>query len=108
MYNAFMKVRNSLTDKLKEPGLKSIRLYDLRHYYAIMTYHRTKDILYTKQQLGHKRIETTLLYAQLVNFESDEYHSAVAKNINDAQKLAEIGFEYVTTFDNLMLFRKRK
>ena len=51
MYSAFMKVRNSLADKLKEPSLKSIRLYDLRHYYATMTYHKTKDILYTKQQI---------------------------------------------------------
>jgi integrase len=108
MYSAFMKVRNSLADKLKEPSLKSIRLYDLRHYYATMTYHKTKDILYTKQQLGHKRIETTLLYAQLVNFESDEYSSAVAKNIQEAQKLIESGFEYVTTFEGLMLFKKRK
>jgi hypothetical protein len=42
----------------------------------------------------------------LINFESDEYTSAVAKDINEAQKLAESGFEYVVTFDNLMLFRK--
>jgi hypothetical protein len=30
-----------------------------------MEYHRTKDILYVKQLLGHKRIENTLIYVQL-------------------------------------------
>ena len=102
------KFRNKLAEQLKDPMLRKIRCYDLRHYYGTMTYYRTKDILYTKQQMGHKQIETTLLYAQLVNFESDDYTSAIAKNVNEAQKLIESGFEFVTTFDNLMLFRKRK
>ena len=102
------KFRTKLAETLHDSSFKTIRCYDLRHYYATMTYYRTKDILYTKQQLGHKRIETTLLYAQLVNFESDEYTSAVAKNIQEAQKLIESGFEFVTTFEGLLLFRKRK
>jgi integrase len=89
-------------------ALKGIRLYALRHFYATMLYHRTKDILFVKQQLGHKKIENTLIYTQLVNFESEDYTSAVAKNVNEAQKLVESGFEFVTTFDNIMLFRKRK
>jgi integrase len=88
--------------------LLQIRLYDLRHFYATMTYHKTKDILYTKQQMGHKKIETTLLYTQLVNFENDEFHSAVAKTIEEARKLIESGFEYVTELDGIKLFRKRK
>jgi len=61
-----------------------------------------------RKQLGYKKIETTLIYTQLVNFESDDYSSAVAKNIDEASKLVEQGFEYVTTFDSTMLFRKRK
>jgi hypothetical protein len=62
-----------------------------------------------KQQLGHKKIETTMLYTQLVNFPEDkEFVSATARTIQEAQKLIESGFEYVTTFDGIMLFRKRK
>ena len=30
-----------------------------------MEYHRTKDVLYVKQLLGHKRIKNTLIYIQL-------------------------------------------
>jgi integrase len=102
------KFRNKLAEQLHDPLLKTIKCYDLRRYFGTMTYYKTKDILYTKQQMGHKKIETTLLYAQLVSFESDEYTSAVAKNVNEAQKLVESGFEYVTTFDSIMMFRKRK
>jgi hypothetical protein len=58
--------------------------------------------------MGHSKIETTLIYTQLVNFKEDEYHSAIAKNVEEARKLVESGFEYVTTFDSIMLFRKRK
>ena len=73
-----------------------------------MTYHRTKDILYVKQQLGHKKLETNLIYTQLVNFGEEEYTCKVAKTIDKARQLIENGFEYVTEMDNLKLFRKRK
>jgi len=73
-----------------------------------MEYHKTKDIRHVMKRLGHKRIENTLLYTQLVQFESDEYHSATAENLNDAKKLIEAGFEYVTTYQDTMLFKKRK
>jgi len=88
--------------------LGSIRLYDLRHY-ATQLYARTKDILLVKQQLGHKKIETTLIYTQLVNFnDNEEYYSATAKTVEEAQKLIEQGFDYVCDIDAVKLFRKRK
>lgn len=59
--------------------------------------------------LGHKSINNTLIYTHLVAFEqSDEYTSSVAKTVEEAQKLIEIGFEYVTEFDGVKIFRKRK
>jgi hypothetical protein len=73
-----------------------------------MLYYKTKDILYVKQQMGHSKIETTLIYTQLVNFKEDEYHSAIAKTVQEAQKLIESGFEYVCEIDGVKLFRKRK
>ena len=102
------KFRNSLAEKIKDPSLKQIRLYDLRHYFGTMLYHKTKDILYTKQQMGHKKLETTLIYTQLVNFQTDEYSSAVAKNVKKAHELIEAGFEYVTEIEGISVFRKRK
>jgi len=58
--------------------------------------------------LGHRNIQNTLLYTQLISFESDEFHSATAKTVQEAQKLIEAGFEYVCEFDEVKVFRKRK
>ncbi len=73
-----------------------------------MEYHKTKDILYVKKLLGHKRIESTMLYTQLIDFSEHEYNCKVAENVEEAKKLVETGFEFVTDFDAYKLFRKRK
>ena len=103
------KRRKALAGKLHDPTINNIRLYDFRHYFATMLYHKTKDILYVKQQLGHRNIENTLIYTQLLNFnEEDEYTCKTATNIKEATELIENGFEYITEMDGLKLFRKRK
>jgi len=43
-----------------------------------------------------------------VDLEDNEYSSTTASTIEDAQKLLEDGWEYVTTYNDVMLFRKRK
>ena len=73
-----------------------------------MTYHKTKDILYVKEKMGHKKIETTMLYTQLVNFNENEWVSAVVKTVKEACQLVEAGFEYVCDVQDVKLFRKRK
>jgi len=101
--------RNQLADKLNKPELRTIRLYDFRHYFASTLYAKTRDILFVKQQLGHRKIETTLIYTQLLNQNDDEeYTCKTATNIKDATTLIENGFEYITEIDGLKLFRKRK
>jgi len=101
--------RNQLAEKLCKPELKTIRLYDFRHYFATMLYHKTRDILYVKQQMGHKKIETTLIYTQLLQFDKDDnYTCKVAQNVEQATELIENGFEYVTEMEGLKLFKKRK
>jgi len=74
-----------------------------------MLYHRTKDILLVKDRLGHRNINNTLVYTHLVNFsENEEFYSATAKTVEEAAKLVEQGFDYVTDVDGVKLFRKRK
>jgi integrase len=103
------KQRRKIAVKLNNPRLLRIHFHTLRHWKATMLYHQTKDILYVKQFLGHKDIDSTLLYTQLVNFEKpDQFHVKTAKTIKEAENLIKAGFEYVTTFNNTMLFRKRK
>jgi len=101
-------MRNSLAKKLKDPSLKTIRLYDFRHYYATTLYAKTRDILLVMKQMGHKQIRTTLIYTQLLNLNDDEWTCQTATNIKDATALIEAGFEYITELDGTKLFRKRK
>ena len=105
---SFRYFRQRLSVKLKNPRLLRITFHTFRHWKATMEYHKTKDILYVKQLLGHRDINTTLLYTQLVNFESDEYHTATAKTVEEATKLAEAGFEYFDALENVHIYRKRK
>ena len=105
----FRTARNKTAEKMSDPSIKCIRLYDLRHYFATMLYNRTKDILFVKQQMGHKKIATTLIYTQLLQFEKDDnYTCKVAQTVEQATELIENGFEYVTEMEGLKLFRKRK
>jgi integrase len=107
--NAYRKLRNALAKKLQDPTIQQIRLYDFRHYYATMEYHKTKDLLHVKARLGHKDLRTTLRYTQLLEtLENDEYHCKTANNIKEATQLIENGFEYVTEIDGTKLFKKRK
>jgi integrase len=104
----FMRERKKISRALNDPKIQSITWKSLRHYKATMEYSRTKDILYVKQLLGHVNINNTLVYTHLVNFGSEEYVCKVASSVEEASKLIEAGYEYVTDVDGIKLFRKRK
>jgi len=108
IYDSFARKRNRLTVKLQNPRLKQIHFHTFRHWKATMEYQKTKNILYVKHLLGHKRLENTEIYTHLIEFENEEYHSATAKTIEEAKQLIESGFEYVTDIEGIKLFRKRK
>jgi integrase len=95
----------------RDPELLKIRLYDLRHWFATTEYLKTKDLLHVKYLLGHRNIETTMIYVHiaqgLINT-SEDYTCKAARNIEEAAKLIEQGFEYVTEMEGVKLFRKRK
>jgi hypothetical protein len=73
-----------------------------------MEYYKTKDILHVMRLLGHKNIQNTLVYRQLVTFEDDDYLCKAATDVKDATLLIESGYEYVCDVDKIKLFRKRK
>ena len=77
-----------------------------------MLYHQTKDILYVKEFLGHRSVNSTLMYIQLeqalFDKDADSFTCRVAKTPEENKQLIEAGFEYVTEKYNLIYFRKRK
>jgi protoheme ferro-lyase len=54
-----------------------------------MEYAKTKDMLHVMQTLGHKDIRNTMLYTQFSSFESDEYNHAVARTLEEENKLID-------------------
>jgi integrase len=106
--------RKRLAYKFANPRLLKISFTTFRHWKGTMEYHRTRDILYVQKLLGHKNIKNTMKYINLENgiFQTanDEFLVKVATNVEEACKLIEVGFEYITGEynDGGKLFRKRK
>jgi integrase len=104
----YERARNLLAVKLENPRIHEIAFKSFRHWKGTELYHQTKDILFVKYWLGHKRIENTLVYTHLISFESNDFVCKVAGTIEEARALIESGFEYITEFEGNKLFRKRK
>ena len=84
-----------------------------RHWKATMLYHQTKDILYVKRFLGHKKLENTEIYVNIEQTlfgesENDEFTVKVASTPEEIKQLLEVGFEYICEKGGLLFFRKRK
>ena len=95
----------------RDQELLKIRLYDLRHWFATTEYLKCRDIFHVKYLMGHRDIKSTLIYmhiAQGLGNYSEDYSCKIAKSIDEAVKLVEQGFEFVTEMDGVKLFRKRK
>ena len=56
IHRAFYETRKSLSRKLQNPNFMKITFKTFRHWKATIEYHRTKDILYVKELLGHKQL----------------------------------------------------
>jgi hypothetical protein len=61
---------------------------------------------------GHKSVLTTQIYVNMEKMAfgecSSDYMFKVASTVEEACKLIEVGFEYVTEIESKKLFRKRK
>lgn len=106
----FSKRRKRLAETLANPRINKITFHTFRHWGATMLYHKTKNVLHVKQKLGHRSIENTMIYTQLINFESDEWHVAHAETLEEEDKLIQAGFEFVRydEKENVVIYRKRK
>jgi integrase len=110
--SSFWHSRKRAAFKLQNPRLNRIGFHTFRHWKATTLYHQTKDPLFVKEFLGHKKLDSTLLYIQLEQAlykeDSSEFHVAIAKTPDEIKALLEVGFEYVCQKDDMLYFRKRK
>lgn len=111
MRTSFDYQKNRLAEKLQNPRLRQIHFHTFRHYHATKLYNETKSILEVQARLGHRRIDSTMVYTHIVESdeESQNYHHAIAKDEKEAGELIDNGWTYIcTTPQNIMMFRKRK
>ncbi|MEM2688840.1 MAG: site-specific integrase [Candidatus Bathyarchaeia archaeon] len=112
MKRCFTLARKKTALKLANPRLLQISFHTFRHWKATMEYHKTKDPLHVKELLGHKKLDTTLMYIQIEKAifqdSNDEFTVKIAKTPDEIKELLEVGFEYVCEKDGLMFFRKRR
>jgi len=107
----FVRKRKQLARKLQNPNLLKITLHTLRHFYACKLYHQTKDILPVKSKLSHRKIQNTMVYTRLVDWEQpDQWIVKRPMTSKEEDELIESGFEYVRFDDRLQtpIYKKRK
>jgi len=100
-----------IAKKLQNPRIQKIHFHIFRYSKGTMLYHQYRSEYYVMQQLGHRKIENTLLYIQLEEalFQGAvDYISKAAETENEICKLIEDGFEFVCGFQGHKVFRKRK
>lgn len=66
-----------------------------------------------KEFLGHRRLDSTLIYINIekaiyYDGEPDEFHVKIAEAPKEMKELLEVGFDYICEKDGLVFFRKRK
>ena len=106
----YRHARNKLAIKLKDPTIKSIRLYDLRHYYVTKLLRKINNCEIVRQKVGHKHLDTTQGYMHLL---AENYTGEfIIEQTQDRKRAAELeatGYTYsFTTPDGWMQFKKPK
>jgi len=76
---SFRRTWKRLAVKMQNPNLDRITFHTFRHWYATMLFHKTKNLTFVQERLGHKSILTTTIYTHLIKFGADSYHSASSR-----------------------------
>jgi replication initiation and membrane attachment protein DnaB len=108
----YIQSTNNKHINFQNPRILRISFHTFRHWKATTLYHETKDPLYVKEFLGHKKLDTTLLYIQLEKTlykeQTDAFTVKVSKNKDEIADLLATGFDYICEKDGLAFFRKHK
>jgi integrase len=105
----FRRLKNRLAAEQCDPTIRSIRLYDLRHYYVTGKLRKIQNAEIVRQIVGHKRLNTTQKYIHLLAGTNGEWIVEGTTDKERAKQLLAADYTYqLTTPDGTMLFRKPK
>jgi hypothetical protein len=85
----------------------------IRHWKATQLYRKTKDLLYVKEFLEHRKLDSTLRYINVEkaiynNGKPEGFHVKMAEKPEEIKALLEVGFECVCEKAEVSFFSKRK
>jgi len=104
----FQRARKRIAKNLGNPRLLQIHFHTLRHWKATTYLHQTGNVYLVMKLLGHKSLNNTQRYIQLLPEIDDHYTVEFAYTKEDDKKLLEAGYEYITERDGAKAYRKRK
>jgi site-specific recombinase XerD len=88
-----------------------IHFHTFRHCKALREYHKTRDLLHVKDILGHKKVETTIIYTRLYkqiykNLQPDQFITKIASTKEERIELMNDGWNLVEKDSDDWYFRK--
>jgi hypothetical protein len=89
MHASFDHVRKRAARVLQNPRLSKVSLTE-------------------KKPLRHKRVENTMKYISMIQFEEDEFEVNTATTVEEAKRALSVGYNYITEKEGIMLFRRPK
>jgi integrase len=112
MRSTFSRQRKSIAYKMNTPRLLQIHFHTIRHWYATMLYHLTKNPRLVQKRLGHRNLKTTERY---IHIEEDIYENEsnqhficeIVRTAEEAKKLIQQGYDFVNRIDGEYIYRKR-
>jgi integrase len=114
MQREYMRIqRKKVAEKLGISRILQIHFHTLRHWKGTMEYHNTKDIMHVRAILGHKNINSTLIYINIeetmFNNNVDEWITKVAHNVEEETQLINVGYQLVRSInETTAIYKKRK
>ncbi|RJX15333.1 site-specific integrase [Candidatus Bathyarchaeota archaeon] len=90
--HVIVAARKKVLAKYGIKEVKKIHIHTFRDYFATMLYAKTKDILLVKEKLRHKRLENTLKYIKVVQWNIKQYDVKIVEKPEEIKKLLEEGY----------------
>jgi integrase len=104
----FQALRQRLAREYDNPRLKQITLHTFRYNFAHSLIKRGKHEKEVQQKLGHKSLASTDRYTNTVVFNENDYETARATTVEEAEKLRQEGWTKYDEMNGVHLYSRLK
>jgi integrase len=106
---SYLQVRRRVARNLNNPRILRISFTAFRHWGGTMiAYYSRGNMLVVKKMLRHKAIASSMKYVGDINFEEEDFETATATTVEEAEKLAQAGYQKFDEFSGIHIYRRPK